>query len=101
MIIYNVTIKIDWSIAADWEKWMKEEHIPELLETGCFDKHQLVRLLQVDETEGPTYATQYYASSLTKYDHYLQHHAPDLRKKVSEKWGQKYIDFRTLMQVVD
>jgi hypothetical protein len=80
---------------------MKEEHIPELLETGCFDKHQLVRLLQVDETEGPTYAAQYYAASLTKYDYYLQHHAPALRKKVSEKWGQKCVDFRTLMQVVD
>ncbi|MCW3082071.1 DUF4286 family protein [Segetibacter sp.] len=101
MIIYNVTIKVDWSIATDWEKWMKEEHIPELLETGCFDKHQLVRLLQVDETEGPTYAAQYYAASLTKYDYYLQHHAPALRKKVSEKWGQKCVDFRTLMQVVD
>lgn len=101
MIIYNVTIKVDWSIAEDWEKWMKEEYIPELLETGCFDKHQLVRLLQVDETEGPTYATQYYAPTLTKYDHYLQYHAPALRKKVSEKWGQKYVDFRTLMQVVE
>ncbi|GEO10897.1 DUF4286 family protein [Segetibacter aerophilus] len=101
MIIYNVTIKVDWSIAEDWEKWMKEEYIPELLETGCFDKHQLVRLLQVDETEGPTYATQYYAPTLTKYDHYLQYYAPALRKKVTEKWGQKYVDFRTLMQVVE
>ena len=101
MIIYNITIKIDWSIAEDWEKWMKETHIPGVLKTGCFDKHQLVRLLQVDEADGPTYAAQYYAPSLTRYDYYLQHHAPDFRKKVTEKWGQKYVDFITLMQIVE
>lgn len=101
MIIYNITIKVDWSIAEDWLQWMQHVHIPEIIETGCFDKHQLVRLLQVDETEGPTYAAQYYAPTLTKYDLYLQNHAPAFCKKATEKWGEKYIDFRTLMQVID
>jgi hypothetical protein len=101
MIIYNITIKIEWSIAENWLDWMRSAHIPEVIETGCFDRHQLVRLLQVDETEGPTYAVQYYATTLSKYDAYLQHHAPALQKKISDKWGEKYIDYRTLMQVVD
>jgi hypothetical protein len=101
MIIYNITIKIDWSIAEDWLDWMQNIHIPEVLETGCFDKHQLVRLLQVDEVEGPTYAAQYYATTLTKYDAYMQYYAPALRKKISDRWGDKYVDFRTLMQVID
>ena len=76
-------------------------------EGGAADKQFEVSLrlsqsrMQVDETEGPTYAAQYYAPTLTKYDYYLQHYAPAFRKKVSEKWGEKYVDFRTLMQVVD
>src|SRR4051812_9005246 len=101
MIIYNVTIKIEWAIADDWLKWMKEVHMPEMLNTGCFEKHQLVRLLQVDETEGPTYAVQYFSPTLMKYDEYLQHHAPGLRQKTMHKWGEKYIAFRTLMQMED
>ena len=101
MIIYNVTVKVEWSIAHDWENWMKDVHIPEVLQTECFDKHQFVRLLQVDETDGPTYAIQYYSPSLAKYDYYLQHHSAGIRNKISEKWGQKYVDFKTLMQVVD
>lgn len=101
MIIYNVTIKVDWSIAEDWVQWMQEIYIPQVLQTACFDKHQLVRLLQVDETEGPTYAAQFYAPTLTTYDNFLQHHATTLRKNISEKWGDKYLDFETLMQVVD
>jgi len=101
MIIYNITAKVEWSVAEEWVKWMQEKHIPEVLETGCFEKHQFVRLLQVDETEGPTYAIQYYAPTLSTYDYYLQHHAPSLRDQVNNKWGEKYIDFRTLMQVVE
>src|SRR5438128_1233180 len=101
MIIYNITIKVDWSIAVEWLEWMQNVHIPAVLETGCFDKHQLVRLLQVDETEGPTYAAQYFAPTLTKYDSYLENYAPVFRKQIADKWGEKYVDFRTLMQVVE
>ncbi len=101
MIIYNITIKVEWSIAEEWIQWMQGVYIPNVLSTGCFEKHQFVRLLQVDETEGPTYASQYYASALSKYDHYLQYYAPSLGKQIEDKWGEKYVDFRTLMQVVE
>ncbi len=101
MIIYNTTIKVDWTIAEEWAQWMREVHIPDVLSTGCFEKHQFVRLLQEDETEGPTYASQYYATALTKYDYYLQHYAAAFREQIKNKWGDKYVDFRTLMQIVE
>lgn len=101
MIVYNITIKVDWSVSQDWLTWMQETHIPDVLNTGCFDKYQFVRLLQVDETDGPTYAIQYYAASLSKYDYYLQHYAPLQKELIKEKWNDKYDDFTTLMQIVE
>ncbi len=101
MIIYNITIKVEWSVAEEWVQWMREVQIPGVLNTGCFEKYQLARLLQVDETEGPTYAIQYFAPSLSKYDYYLQHYNASFRQQVKDKWGDKYVDFRTLMQVVE
>ena len=35
-IVYNVTIKVNTSIATDLLSWLKEEHIPEVIATGCF-----------------------------------------------------------------
>ena len=99
MIIYNVTVKVDWDISADWAAWMKEIHMPEVMSTGCFEKCQFVRLLQVDETDGPTYAAQYYAASLGKYDDYIHRFSSDLRQKTMDKWGDQFIAFRTLMEV--
>jgi Domain of unknown function (DUF4286) len=101
MIIYNVTTQVNWNIHEDWLAWMKQEHIPEVLATGLFTHHRLLRLIDVDETEGPTYAVQYFTSAKEKYDHYMASHARELREKVLQKWGEQVFAFRSLMEVVE
>jgi hypothetical protein len=92
---------VQWSIHDEWLKWMKEEHIPEVLATGFFTKHLMVKLLEVDETEGATYAVQYFAESKDEFDQYIDKESARLRKAGIDKWGQHFIAFRTLMQVVN
>ncbi|MBA4139164.1 MAG: DUF4286 family protein [Segetibacter sp.] len=100
MMIYNVTMKVDWTIAEEWLQWMQEIYIREIISTGCFEKYQFVQLLQVDDTEGPTFAAQYYARTLGNYNHYLQNHASDFNDVIGKKWGDKCIAFGTLMKVM-
>ena len=101
MIIYNVTIKIANAIHTGWLQWLKEEHIPEVIQTGCFTYATILRLLEVDDTEGPTYAIQYFAESKGLYNKYIESHAPIMRQKSFDKWGNQFIAFRTVMQVVN
>jgi hypothetical protein len=98
MLIYNVTIQIQKEFAADWLQWLRHEHIPEMMNTGCFIGHQVVKLLDVDESEAITYAVQYHASSRKMLDQYLDEHAASLRKKGLEKWGEHFVAFRTIME---
>lgn len=100
MIIYNVTIKVDQSIANAWLLWLLNEHIPEIMQTGCFSSHKVVRLLEVDESEGPTYAIQYNADSKADYNRYIEMHATEMRQKSFDKWGNGFMAFRSVMQVV-
>ncbi len=100
MYIYNVTSRPAWSIHNEWLTWMREEHIPTVVGTGCFTHHRMVRLLEVDETEGPTYAVQYFADSLEAYHRYITRHAPALRLDAEKRWGEACISFRSLMEVV-
>jgi hypothetical protein len=101
MFIYNVTIKLLHSIHTPWLQWMKEEHIPEVLDTGCFTKATIARLLEVDDAEGPTYTIQYVAESKAVYNLYMEKYAVLLRQKSFDRWGDKFIAFRSLMQVVN
>jgi len=100
-VVYNVTIKVEAAIADSWLDWLLKEHIPEIMQTGCFSSKRVVRLLEVDESEGPTYAIQYSADSKADYNRFIEMHAPRLRQKSYEKWGDRFIAFRSVMQVID
>jgi Domain of unknown function (DUF4286) len=100
MIIYNVTTKLSWQINEAWLQWMKQEHINDVIATGCFTHAQLLHLIEADDEEGPTYATQYFALKKTDYEKYIEVYADELRKKTFTKWGDKFISFRTVMQIV-
>lgn len=99
-IIYNVTIKVAQPIADAWLQWLLREHIPDILKTKCFTNYKVVRLLEVDDSEGPTYAIQYYADSKADYNRYIEIHAEEMRKKSFDEWGDQFIAFRSVMQVV-
>ena len=101
MIIYNVTTNVAPEIAASWLQWMKNEHIPEVLHTGLFTHRQILHLLDISEADGITYAVQYFATAIHHYHRYINEYAPALRLKTTEKWGDKIISFRSLMEVVE
>ena len=99
MIVYNVTAKVDHSIAGDWRFWMLQEHIPMLLKTGCFTDAKLFRLIDQDDADGPTFCAQYYCRSRKEYDEYIDQYAPAMREESQKKWGDKCLAFRSLMQL--
>ena len=100
-IVYNVTIKVSETIADAWVPWMKTEHIPDLISTGCFTSATMLRLLEVDDTEGPTYTVQYFAISKALYNRYIEQYADQMRQRAFEKWGNQFIGFRSVMLVVN
>jgi len=101
MYIYNVTIKVDHAIVREWLRWLKQEHIPEILATGCFTEATTLELLETVDDQGATFAVQYKTPRLEDYRSYLSKYAPELRQKGVEKWGNKFIAFRTFMKIVD
>lgn len=100
-VIYNVTVKVEESIATDWLDWLRNEHIPEIIATGCFTHAVVSRLLEVDDSEGPTFSVQYHALSKSLYNRYIEAFAPAMRQKGFDKWGDRFIAFRSVMQVVN
>ena len=101
MIIYNVTTRVEWRIASEWVRWMKEEHIPTVMATNKFARYQFVKLLDVDDVDGPTYAVQYFTPSMADYEDYVENFATALREEILNRWGENFISFRSLMQEVE
>jgi hypothetical protein len=100
MIVCNITTKVHASIDAAWLHWQQQEHIPEIMDTGFFTAFKLFRLLEQDDSDGNTYTVQYLANKAEHYDSYMVKHAALLRQKAFEKWGDKTISFRSVLEVI-
>ena len=101
MLIYNITMQVEWNIHDAWLQWIYEVYIPFALNSGCFEKYQLVQLLEVDDTEAATYALQLYAPGKADYNRYLELYRPQIEQQSFKKWEGSLVSFATLMQVVD
>jgi hypothetical protein len=100
MIIYNVTTKVATDIADAWLQWITQEHAPAIVATRCFESFRVLRLLDQDDSEGPTFTIQYQSASPESYECYLRDFAPRFRAESFGRWGNRFIAFRSVMEVI-
>lgn len=100
MILYNVTVAIDKKVEKEWVQWMKETHIPEMLETQQFVEHKFFKVLSAEDPESSSYSVQYFAKGMSQIETYLNQFAPALRQKVNVKFPNQFAAFRTLLETV-
>jgi hypothetical protein len=100
-IIYNVTINIDHAVAAEWLDWMKQVHIPDVMSTGLFTGNRVLRLIGDEESGGVTFAVQYTAPDMESYEEYRKNFAPALQAEHTAKFKDRFVAFRTLLEIVE
>jgi len=76
MVTYQVTAKVENHLSSEYEKYMRDLHIPDVLATGAFAS----ATLQI--ADGGYYLISYEAVSREALDEYLNEHATRLRKDV-------------------
>ena len=72
-IIYEVTAVVRADLVDKYEKYMCEQHIPDLLATGYF------RAASITRADGDRYRIRYETNDKETLDSYLQTQAPRLR----------------------
>ena len=55
MILYNITINIDYDVHDEWLEWMKQVHIPQVLKTGLFIENRICQI-HAEEEGGRSYS---------------------------------------------
>jgi Domain of unknown function (DUF4286) len=73
MITYEVTAVVEEGLVEQFERYMRDAHIPEVLATGCFQAAVFAR------SSPGRYRTGYVARSEADLDRYLESHTAALR----------------------
>lgn len=75
-MVYEITAEVDEDLIGDYEKYMIEQHIPDVLATGFFTSGDISR-------NGSRYRIRYIAASRRQLDEYIRDHSERLRADFS------------------
>ncbi|RAU84387.1 DUF4286 family protein [Pontibacter arcticus] len=100
MIIYNVTVNIDNSVADEWLQWMQEVHIPDVMKTGFFLHNQISRMIDEIDNGGVTYAVQYKCRNLEDLEEYQNEHADAIQSRHDARYANQYVTFSSTLEIV-
>lgn len=101
MVVYNVTVKIDNAVKDEWLQWMRQVHVPEVMATACFLSYRINRVVSMEDNDGETYAFQYLCQDMATLHRYHIHHAPVLQKAHTDRYKDKFVAFRTVLEVIE
>ena len=82
MITYEVTVKVRADLRESFERFMIDQHVPDLMATGCFASASLSRSAQ------GRYRASYVANDRNALDLYMEEHAFRLRGHVMKSFPE-------------
>ena len=74
MVTYEVTAKVGNHLSGEYERYMRDQHIPDVLETGAFTSASF------QMSDDGLYQMRYEPASREALEGYLNEHATRLRK---------------------
>jgi hypothetical protein len=99
-MLYIVHVQIDREAATQWEPWMKDHHIPEVLATGCFVQCLMARVEAQDTPDRLGYRMIYQAHDADTLARYQRDHGPALQKDHTERYQGRFNAHRELLPLI-
>ena len=94
MIIYEIKAKVRLDLIDAYEKYMRETHIPDLLETKYFDNAEMARV-----TDG-VYRMRYLVKDRATLDKYFETDVVALREDFNQKFPEGIDVSRQILEVL-
>ena len=101
MFLYNETVGIDKDVETEWLRWMKEDHIPRVMNCGMFLQFKIYRVLHDQDDGSISYCVQYFAETINHINTYFEKYAPALLAAHRSRFLNKHVAFMTLLEEVN
>lgn len=100
MIIYNITVKVDLDISADFLDWVKSVVLYEANSNEPHEPSRCYLLRGVDMTDGMTYCIQHYFADIASYNDHMSAVNPYFQEEMTARYGDKVVSFSSVLSEV-
>lgn len=99
MYIFNTTFNLDLSILEESTSKIEKDFVPEILDTGLFNKAIFTEILGQQGTDGKTFSLQLFCPSHSHFVQFKKFHE-DHFVELAKPFKGKLVYFQTLMEIV-
>ena len=99
-MLYVVFVAVDNDSNDAWFRWMRDDHIPDVLATGCFGDATIVRDAESDTEHETAYRILYRAHSEAAFERYQREFGPALRDDHVARFGSVTRASRELLPIL-
>lgn len=100
MMLYNVTIAIDKPEETRWLIWMRDRHIPAVMNTGYFSSCKMYKVLHEQAENSVSYSVQFFAPDIKNVIAYLETAAPAIMEELRFEFNDRHVAFQTLLEEI-
>ncbi|NCB83542.1 MAG: DUF4286 family protein [Bacteroidia bacterium] len=100
MLIYNTTYLVADRQFGPWIKWLREVHIPFMLNCGFMNPLAAKILTADSEQEGTSIAVQFQIQDLQLLRIWDEENAESLLNDLAERFGSEVLSFATVMEML-
>lgn len=100
MLIFNTTYLVADKVHGAWLKWVREQHIPQLIQSGFFHSPQVAKVLSVEEQEGTSYSVQFRVADMDALEQWHLQYATDFEQDLKKRFSTDVLFFATVLQII-
>lgn len=100
MLIFNTTYLVSDKMHGVWLKWVREQHIPSLLQSGFFTAPQVAKVMSAEEQDGTSYSVQFKVEDIVALENWHLQYAKAFEQDVQQRFGAEVIFFATVLELI-
>ncbi len=100
MVIINTTFLVSDKVYGSWMKWLREDYIPFMLESGTLSDVQAAKVLSDEVQEGTSVSVQFRADDLATLQLWRSKYEFKIQMNCVRKFGEEVLFFSTVLEVL-
>lgn len=100
MLIFNITFLVNDNRVPEWLDWVRNEHIPFMLESGDFTESQLARVMSHQQDGSISYSVQYRIADLKSLERWNHQYGTQLSGDCRSRFGEEVLFFSTTLKIL-
>jgi len=101
MLIFNTTYLVSDKAHGPWLKWIREQHIPFMLDSSYFSNPQVARVITSDKEDGTSFSVQFHVNDMRTLKLWNQQFSSAFQENCAQQFGTEVIFFTTVLELVE